>query len=168
MDNYVCRIASLEEMHARWDYNIAAASKDRENWIIWKSENIDQFIRGLIIPYYGLLDGEVICECTAVISPEALSDPEGLVDDRTAYLSAFRTSEGYRGKGYFSRLFRFMLDDLRRRGYKNVTLGVEPQETINRQIYEHLGFTEHIKDSQDTYPDGSVISVQYYAKSLKD
>lgn len=166
MDNYVCRIASLEEMHARWDYNIAAASKDRENWIIWKSENIDQFIRGLIIPYYGLLDGEVICECTAVISPEALSDPEGLVDDRTAYLSAFRTSEGYRGKGYFSRLFRFMLDDLRSRGYEKVTLGVEPDETENKEIYRHLGFLTHIKDAVDVYPDGTRIDVEYYGKEL--
>ncbi len=166
MDNYVCRIASLEEMHVRWDYNIAAASKDRENWIIWKSENIDQFIRGLIIPYYGLLDGEVICECTAVIRPEALSDPEGLVDDRTAYLSAFRTSEGYRGKGYFSRLFRFMLDDLRSRGYEKVTLGVEPDETENKEIYRHLGFLTHIKDAVDVYPDGTRIDVEYYGKEL--
>ena len=166
MDNYVCRIASLEEMHARWDYNIAAASKDMENWIIWKSENIDQFIRGLIIPYYGLLDGEVICECTAVISPEALYDPEGLVDDRTAYLSAFRTSEGYRGKGYFSRMFRFMLDDLRSRGYEKVTLGVEPDETENKEIYRHLGFLTHIKDAVDVYPDGTRIDVEYYGKEL--
>ena len=166
MDNYVCRIASLEEMHARWDYNIAAASKDRENWMIWKSENIDQFIRGLIIPYYGVLDGVVICECTAVISPEVLSDPEGLVDDRTAYLSAFRTSEGYRGKGYLSRLFRFMLDDLRRRGYEKVTLGVEPEETENREIYRHLGFLTHIKDAADVYPDGTRIDAEYYGKEL--
>ena len=166
MEEYICKIADLREMYARWDYNIAAASKDRENWMIWKSENIDQFIRGLIIPYYGLLDGEVICECTAVISPEALSDPEGLVDDRTAYLSAFRTSEGYRGKGYFSRLFRFMLDDLRSRGYEKVTLGVEPDETENKEIYRHLGFLTHIKDAVDVYPDGARIDVEYYGKEL--
>ena len=166
MDGYVCRIASLEEMHARWDYNIAAASGDRENWIIWKRENIDQFIRGLIIPYYGFLDGEAVCECTAVISPEDMPDPQGLVDDKTAYLAAFRTNREHRGKGYFSRLFRFMLDDLKSRGYEKVTLGVEPEETENREIYRHLGFLEHIKDARDVYPDGTQIDVEYYGKEL--
>ena len=129
---------------------------------------MEQFEKGLIIPYYGLLDGEVICECTASISPEAVSDHEGLVDEKTAYLSAFRTNAELRGKGYFSRLFRFMLEDLADRGYEKVTLGVEPDETVNKEIYRHLGFTEHIKDSKDVYPDGTEIQVEYFGRTLQD
>ena len=167
MEHYVCRIPTQAEMAVRWDRNIASAKGDKGNWIIWKEETIGQFRDGLIIPYYGFLDGRAICECTAAVSPLAVGDPEGLVDGKTVYLSAFRTDREHRGKGYFSALFRYMISDLKARGYERASLGVEPQEMINRQIYEHLGFTEHIKDSQDTYPDGTVISVQYYAKDLK-
>ena len=39
-----------------------------------------------------------------------------------------------------------MINDLKQRGYKKVTLGVEPTELENKQIYFHYGFNEHIKD----------------------
>ena len=37
-------------------------------------------------------------------------------------------------KDYFSKLFKFMIDDLKTRGYRKVTLGVEPNETKNVEI----------------------------------
>lgn len=91
---------------------------------------------------------------------------EGLVDDKTVYLCAFRTVEKHQGKGYFSRLFQFMIDDLKRRGYKKVTLGVEPMEIDNLKIYQHLGFDTFIKSAQEIYPDGTVIDVDYYGMDL--
>ena len=48
---------------------------------------------------------------------------------------AFRTIEDYQGKGYFSKLFKYMIDDLKNKGYKRVTLGVEPEETKNKKRY---------------------------------
>ena len=68
---------------------------------------------------------------------------------------------------YFSKLFQFMLKDLRRKGFEKATLGVEPAEEKNRKIYEHYGFTEKIKSSTETYPDGTVIQVDYYGKSIQ-
>ena len=59
-----------------------------------------------------------------------------------------------------------MIDDLRKRGIKKVTIGVEPTELKNKAIYNHYGFTEHIKDAKETYPDGTVIDVEYYRKTL--
>ena len=53
------------------------------------------FQNGSILSYYGILDGRIICEATAAISPEIVQNAEGLVGDGIAYLSAFRT------KGYF-------------------------------------------------------------------
>ena len=38
--NYVCKIASLEEMEQKWDDEIALHS-EKENWIAWKSEAIE-------------------------------------------------------------------------------------------------------------------------------
>jgi len=59
-----------------------------------------------------------------------------------------------------------MINDLKSKGYEKVTLGVEPTETKNLKIYKHLGFNEYIKFAQETYPDGTVIDVDYYGMEL--
>ena len=166
MDNYCCKIASLEEMNTKWDYEIAHAGEDKENWIIWKKSSIKHMLEGKSLPYYGLLNGQIISEATAVLDGSIAQNNDGLVDGKTAYLSAFRTIPEFQGKGYFSKLFWFMLADLKNRGYEKVTLGVEPEEAENKQIYEHYGFTGHIKNGVETYPDGTQIDVEYYGKML--
>ena len=166
MEKYVCKIASLKEMNTKWDYEIERATDDKNNWIIWKKENIERFKKGFIIPYYGILNGKIISECTAIINASVIQNADGLVDEKTAYLTAFRTIPEYQGKGYFSKLYKYMIEDLKNRGYEKVTLGVEPQETKNKEIYFKYGFKEHIKDSKEAYPDGTEIDVEYYRKYL--
>ena len=63
-------------------------------------------------------------------------------------------------------MFAFLLEDLRARGYEKVTLGVEPCEVENMQIYFHYGFTEYVKMGVENYPNGERIEVLYYAKKL--
>jgi len=167
MDNYICKIATLDEMNKKWDYEINKATDNKENWITWKKDNIERYKKGFIIPYYGLLNGKIICECTAAINPLVVQNAENLVGEKTVYLTAFRTIQEHQGKGYFSRLFKFMIEDLKSRGYEKVTLGVEPDETKNKEIYFNYGFNEHIKDSKEVYPDGTEINVEYYGKSIK-
>ena len=165
---YVCRIPTSGEMERKWDYEISRNADERENWMTWKEEALANFREGKAIPYYGILDGNIICEATAIIDLDSAQNSEGLIDDHTAYLCAFRTNEPFRGKGYFSVLFRFMLNDLRDRGYTRVTLGVEPADTENKAIYTHYGFTGYIKTETERYPDGTTIRVEYYAKDLPD
>ena len=166
MDNYICKIATIDEMNRKWDYEINKAVDDKDNWIKWKKDNIERFQKGLIIPYYGLLNDEIICECTALLDSSIVQNSDNLVDENTAYLSAFRTNEEYQGRGFFSILFNYMIEDLKSRGYKRVTLGVEPEEIKNKAIYQKYGFTEHIKNSQEIYPDGTTIEVEYYGKDI--
>ena len=167
MDNYICKIANLDEMNTKWDYEIEHATDDKENWIIWKKENLKRFKKGLIIPYYGILNGKIICECTAVIDSSVVQNADGLIDEKTAYLTAFRTINEYQGQGYFSKLFKFMIEDLKHRSYEKVTLGVEPEEKKNKKIYFKYGFNEHIKNSKETYPDGTEVEVEYYSKIIE-
>ncbi len=162
---YICKIATLDEMNKKWNYEIEH-NDDKSNWIIWKKKYIDRFNKGLIIPYYGILGDKIICECTAVIDASVVNDNNILVNDNTAYLMAFRTITKYQGKGYFSKLFSYMLEDLKNRGYKKVTIGVEPLEVNNKEIYKHLGFTEYIGKSNNVYPVGTIIDVEYYYKML--
>lgn len=163
---YLCKIASLEEMNRKWDYEIEHNINDARNWIIWKSHFLENFKNDYIIPYYGILDGNIICEATAMLNSEAVQNSEGLVGNGVVYLSAFRTIEEYQGKGYFSKLMKFMLNDLKQRGIVRVTLGVEPAEETNKKIYAHYGFNEYIKSATEIYPDGTVIDVDYYGKNL--
>ena len=166
MNSYVCKIASLEDIQKKYDYEIAKATNDKSNWIQWKEKTIERFHKGFIISYMGFLEDEIICECTAAIDPSVVQNSDGLVDDKTAYLFAFRTNEEYQNQGYFSKLFHFMIEDLKARGYEKVTLGVEPEELKNKEIYQKYGFTEHIKNAQEKYPDGTIINVEYYCKKL--
>ena len=104
MKNYICKIANIEEMNKKWDYEISIATK-KENWIIWKEQNIKNYKKGKIIPYYGILYNKIICEATAVLTSDIVQNSNKLVDDTTAYLNAFRTNKEYEGKGYFSILY---------------------------------------------------------------
>lgn len=162
---YICKIPNEEEMNIKWDYEIDNAT-DKDNWIIWKEKAIKCFKYGAQIPYYGLLDNNIICEATASLTPDIVQNGEDLVDDHTAYLTAFRTNKEYRGQGYFSKLFKYMIKDLKDKGYTKVTIGVEPTELTNKAIYQKYGFTKLIKTGVEEYPDGTKIDVEYYSKEL--
>ena len=164
--NYNVKIASIEEMEAKWNYEIKKHKSG--NWKIWKDEAIERVKNGQSIAYYGILNGEIICEATAMFDKNIVQNHEGLIDEKTAYLCAFRTVEKYKRKGYFSKLFTFMLNNLKENGYEKVSLGVEPCETENLEIYKHFGFNDYIKSAKETYPDKTVIDVDYYMKSLID
>ena len=163
--HYVCKIASLEEMHRKWDYETKQHPKEH-HWTIWKEEAISNYQMCKSIPYYGVLDDMIICEATAVVDAASVQNNSGMMDDDTVYLCAFRTVKQFQGKGYFSELMRFMLADLKEKGYKKAVLGVEPGEKKNNDIYRHWGFTECIKTATEQYPDGTVIDVAYYRKML--
>ncbi len=162
---YKCKIANEKEMNIKWDYEIEHA-EDKSNWIIWKEKALKCFKYGAQIPYYGLLDDKIICEATASLSPDIVQNGKDLVDDHTAYLTAFRTIEEYQGQGYFSKLFKYLIKDLKSRGYTKVTVGVEPTELKNKAIYQKWGFTNYIKTSIEEYPDGTKIEVEYYYKNI--
>ena len=159
-DRYICKIASPEEMEQKWDYEISIHA-EKENWIAWKAEAIEGCRSGRSIPYYGILDGTIICEATAILKPELKQVPEQMAE-----LCAFRTNSAYRGQGYFSKLKDFMLKDLKQKGYAKAVVGVEPEETMNREMYHHWGFTEYLCSDTETYPDGTVIRVDFFVKSL--
>ena len=104
MKNYICKIASVDEMKIKWNYEIKKHKSP--NWKIWKVESIERVKNGQCIVYYGILNGKIICETTAMLDKSIIQNSDGLVDDKTAYLCAFRTVDKYQGKGYFSKLFK--------------------------------------------------------------
>ena len=165
MDNYICKIATKEEKLAKLEYDKSMNPGEEENWDTWINEFKNR-PEGERITYIGLLNNKIICEVSAALVSNGIANSDGLVDDKTAYLFAFRTIEEYQRKGYFSKLFKYMLNDLKDRGYEKATLGVEPAHPENKEIYFHFGFTEHIKDGIEVEPDGTQVDVEYYGKKL--
>ena len=165
MTNYVCKIAKRDEIVKKCDYEIKNHPKDN-NWKVFKEQALDNYDKKRIINYIGLLDNEIICEATAVIDKSIVQNSDGLVDKETVYLSGFRTNKEYQEQGYFSKLFKYMINDLKTRNYKYATLGVEACEVKNMMIYFKYGFINFIKTALEEYPDGKIYTVNYYKKEI--
>ena len=52
-------------------------------------------------------------------------------------------------------------------GFKPVFYSTHSDDEPNKEIYTHYGFTEYIKSGKEYYPDGTVIDVEYYGKTLE-
>ncbi len=148
MDDYICKIANRNELLKRWDYLIEIHPGDNK-WVKFKAKALKHFDENNTISYLGFLNNKIICEITAYIKNSAfagdISEPSCLLSNNMAYLEAFRTNKEYEGKGYFSKLYRFVENDLKERGYTELALGVAPEAVRNMEIYFHLGFREYIK-----------------------
>lgn len=163
--NYKCLIANKEMIIKKWDEEIKKHNNS-ELWTNFKEQSLRNINTRIV--YMGLLGDEIIAEATAVVSSDDLDmqNKEGLVDDKKAYLTAFRTNKEYENKRYFSKLYKYMEEDLKKKGFTSLTLGVEPSEIRNIQIYFKWGFTKYIKTDYEFYSDDEKIIVNYYEKKL--
>ena len=164
MDKYICKIADRDELIKRWKYLIEIHSVNNI-WEKFRDNALNNFDNDNTISYIGILNGEIICELTAYIKEEAfiddIDDYDDLLSEDRCYLAAFRTNKEYEGQGYFSLLFDYVVEDLKSRGYSEISLGVGPHEVRNMEIYFHLGFRDYIKS---TTQDNELIL--FYKKDL--
>ncbi len=165
---YVCKVASREEIEVKYDETYRTITKERDVFEAWKERAVSNFLSERVLTYVGLLNGEFICECAAGLDPDSINEGYRLIDEKTAYLSSFRTREEYRRKGYFSKLFRFVLRDLYMRGYRRVSVGVDPDETYNLAVYRHFGFSEKMFEGIHRFSNGREKTVEYYSMDIPE
>ncbi len=173
IDELICKIATRDEIIKRWDDLISRHPGD-DSWKGYKKHTLEYFDNKTMIQYFGFLNDKIICEFCAHIDKDCtyIKDARDLITEDMAYLNAFRCDKEYEGKGYFSKLYNFMITDLKNRGFKKASLGVEPCEIRNIQIYFHLGFTNYVKTDIDEYlpeheGDETIkVYVNYYFKEL--
>ena len=117
---------------------------------------------------YSFLDNKKfeVNSCIFSENDTDMQNKEGLIGEDKAYLTAFRTNKEYENQGYFSKLYKFVESNLNSKGFKSLTLGVEPKEIRNIQIYFNWGFTKYIKTGFCKYANGEVAIVNYYEKEL--
>lgn len=175
MDNFICKVANREQLLKRWDYLIKIHPSNNK-WVEFRENAIKHYDEKSTISYLGILNDEIICEATAYIKDSAfigdISDPSGLLSSDMAYLAAFRTNKEFEGKGYFSKLYNFVENDLKEKGYTELSLGVGPEAVRNIEIYFHLGYRDYIKtaieyeQSQDDSSKQEDVII-FYKKKIK-
>lgn len=84
MREYICKIATIDEMKRKWNYEIKKHKSP--NWRIWKTDAIERVKNNQSIVYYGILDNKIICETTAMLDKSNVQNSDDLVDDKTVYL----------------------------------------------------------------------------------
>lgn len=169
MDDFICKIATREELLKRWEYLIEIHPGNND-WIVYKENALRNFDNKNTISYLGFLKDKIICEATTYIKNDAfigdISDPSGLLNKDMAYLAAFRTNKEYEGKGFFSKLYKFMESDLKEKGYSELSLGVGPEDVRNIEIYFHLGFRDYIKTLVENENSKDDV-ILFYKKRIK-
>lgn len=87
LKEYICKIATVDEMECKWNYEIKKHKSP--NWKIWETESIERVKDGRCISYYGMLNGKIICEATAMLDKSIIQNCDGLVDEKFESINAF-------------------------------------------------------------------------------
>lgn len=77
---------------------------------------------------------------------KSLEDNDFANSKDKAYLCAFRISKDLQGQGYGTKLASHVINHLKDKGIKTVTIGVGETEEANIRLYHRLDFLEKIKD----------------------
>lgn len=166
-NNYICKQASIDEIIKRWDYEVNLHN-DNLLYPFAKKEFVEEAIKGTRIAYVGMLDNEIICDATVIIKKEGIlnesQNKDNLVSDNRCFLCGLRTNKEYENKGYFSKLYKFMEEDLKRKGYTEISLSVNVEETRNLMIYFHWNYTNFIRTEIINNKDKNYIFNYYYKK----
>ena len=111
-----------------------------EMWQKYSAQQLKLFEEKKIDKYVIEFDSKFIGEVTAYYVSHTL--PAETIPNVRAYFEAFRVCDEHQNKGLGQGLMEFAIDDLKKRGYSEFTIGVEEDNKIAKHIYFKLGFTE--------------------------
>ena len=116
--------------------------EDYSSWIKYKSERLKELKNNETDTYIIDNNGIFIGEITVNYKSHDL-ELETIANKRV-YLQALRIDRQYQGHGFAQKLFEYIINDLKSKGYSEFTLGVEEDNYIAKHIYEKYGFNEAI------------------------
>ena len=98
------------------------------------------------IIYGAKLNGNIVATIQFIFKMEKEFYADGI---NKAHLHHARVLESLRGKGIGSFLVKIAENEARKRGFKEITLGVETLNSKAIQLYEKLGYREFMKEKGD-------------------
>jgi len=115
---------------------------NNELWIKYRGQRLQQFENKEIDVYVIEDTNEFIGELTVnYISHDLLSET---IPNIRVYFEAFRIDKKHQGKGLGKKLIEYTINDLKEKGFKEFTIGVEEDNERAKHIYFKYGFIEPI------------------------
>lgn len=115
---------------------------NEELWIKYENRRLQQFENKEIDVYVIEEDEKFIGELTVnYISNDLKTET---IPNIRVYFEAFRIDKRYQGKGLGQKLIEYTINDLKQKGFKEFTIGVEEDNERAKYIYFKYGFTEAI------------------------
>lgn len=161
------RPATIEEIEDWWDKRIAKSPEDN-SWVVWKNIFLEENINGKRKTFFVFDNKKYIGQGTLLFE----SEDKMMTGNGKAEIIKLEILEEERGKGVATKIYNKLKDYAKSAGIKTLTIGVEPCETRNMQIYFHWGFTNYLQCITETYPpananeDSKVITVLCYSQEI--
>ncbi len=161
------REATIKELNDWWDNHILENQGDNSH-VVWKKNFVSENKKGLRKTFYAWDGNRNIGQGTLVFKGE----DSKLTGAGKAEIIKLEVVEEYRGKGISTQIYKYMENYAKKNGFDTLTIGVEPCEIRNMQIYFHWGFTNFIQYITETYPpkiegkQGETITVLCYSKKM--
>ena len=119
---------------------------------IWNMETcpytqhfIEQIRAGVRDVFILTVDGEYVAECDLVYdNPEYATVP-----GERLYFSRLIVKKAQRGRGYGKAISEYVLALTKEKGYREIALGVNCDNTAAVQLYKNLGFSVYEKAEED-------------------
>ena len=161
------RPATIEELEDWWNKRI---SKDPKNnsWVVWKNNFVEENKSGKRKTFFAFNNKKYIGQGTLLFE----SEDKVMIGNKKAEVIKLEIIKEERAKGIATKIFNTLKDYTKSVGIKTLTIGVEPCEIRNMQIYFHWGFTNYLQCITETYPpendkvDGEIITVLCYSQDI--
>ena len=166
-DNLILKIANINEVIEKWNYEIKIHP---ENILYCSAANefINEIKKGTRITYIAKLNNQIISDLTVIIKEKGIINEakytNDLVSNKRVYICGVRTIKEYQGKGYLSKLFKFVENDLKKMGYEEICLSVYIKENKNLMMYFKWNYTNYIRTEIREGKEDIFIFNYYYKK----
>lgn len=82
MKEYICKIASVDEVITKWNYEIKKQKRKQKKSALElvKNNAVENIKNGQAVIYYGKLNDKIICQATAMFDEDIIQNSDGLVE----------------------------------------------------------------------------------------
>lgn len=145
--NIKIAIAVAEELENWWNDAIARHPNDNA-YVVWKECFLRENASGERKTFFAFDGKKVVGQCTLLLK----SEDKVMTGNGRAELIKLEIIPSLRGKGLATKIYSTVKEYAKSIGIKELTIGVEPCEVRNIQIYFHWGFTNYLQTITETYP----------------
>ncbi len=137
---------TIEKLHIE-DYQ-----KCSNIWNMKKCEFTDKFRKeienGNRVVFIYKIGDEFIGEIAYVFD---MDDTDYTIPNKRIYISRLIVKKEYRNRGIGSILIDYILEEIKRLGYKEATIGVDKDNATALHLYQKKGFTNILFDGEDEF-----------------